>query len=78
MPEGPKQKPPQLVNAWAFASGLAWDLVVPAVAISAAGYWLDGRFKTSPWLTLAGAGVGISVGLFQFIRAAQQRQAGGR
>ncbi len=78
MPEGSKQKPPQLANAWAFASGLAWDLVTPAVVFTLGGYWLDGRFKLSPWLTLAGAAVGISVGLFQFIRSAQQRQAGGR
>lgn len=78
MPEGPEKKPTQLVSAWAFASGLAWELVTPAVALSLIGYWLDGRFKTEPWLTLSGAVVGISVGLFQFIRAAQQRQAGRR
>lgn len=31
-----------------------------------AGYWADGRFGTSPWLTLTGALVGLALGFYNF------------
>ncbi len=33
-----------------------------------AGWWLDGWLGTSPWLTLAGALLGITAGFYMFIR----------
>jgi len=38
------------------------------------GYRLDARFNTSPWLVLAGSILGISVGLYNFIREASRLQ----
>jgi len=32
-----------------------------------AGYWLDGRFGTSPWLTLTGLILGLALGVYNFI-----------
>jgi len=31
-----------------------------------AGYWLDGKLGTTPWLTLAGALLGLAVGFYNF------------
>ncbi len=33
-----------------------------------AGYWLDGRWGTSPWLTLLGAALGLAAGLYSFLK----------
>ena len=32
------------------------------------GWWLDGWLGTSPWLTLAGALLGIAAGFYMFLR----------
>jgi F0F1-type ATP synthase assembly protein I len=34
----------------------------------AAGYWLDGRLGTSPWLMLGGSAGGLAAGFYLFIR----------
>ncbi|MBI4249960.1 MAG: AtpZ/AtpI family protein [Elusimicrobia bacterium] len=31
------------------------------------GWWLDRRFKSTPWLLLAGSAAGLFVGLYQFL-----------
>ena len=31
-----------------------------------AGYWADGKLGTKPWLTLAGALLGIALGFYNF------------
>ncbi len=34
------------------------------------GWWLDSKLNTTPWLLVVGAVVGISTGMYAFIRAA--------
>ena len=48
----------------------SWQLVASILLPTLIGWWLDGKFGTRPWLMLAGAIVGIAVGLFGFIRTA--------
>ena len=36
------------------------------------GWWLDGKFNTSPALLLAGAVVGFGLGMYRMIRDAQR------
>jgi ATP synthase protein I len=36
-----------------------------------AGFWLDRRYDTSPWLVLAGAAVGMTAGFFNMFKELQ-------
>lgn len=36
-----------------------------------AGYWLDGKLGTSPWLLVAGALAGFALGFYIILRAAK-------
>lgn len=38
------------------------------------GRWVDAKFQTDPWFMLAGAILGISVGLYNLIREASRQQ----
>ena len=37
------------------------------------GYWLDQKWETSPWFTITGAIVGVSVGMFQLVNLGRSR-----
>jgi len=37
------------------------------------GYWADGKLGTSPWLTLAGAFLGLAVGFYNFFAVVLRR-----
>lgn len=63
-------------NPWAIAFGAGTELVVSALAGFLAGEWLDRRLGTGPWLMLLGAMTGITVGLYQLIRASARRRGG--
>ncbi len=38
------------------------------------GYWLDGRFGTAPWLTVAGSVLGMGAGFTNFILVVLRRE----
>lgn len=42
-----------------------------------AGWWLDGWLGTSPWLTLAGALLGITAGFYMFLKIVLSARGGG-
>ncbi len=42
-----------------------------------AGYWLDGRLDTSPWLLVAGAVAGFALGFYIILRAAKNMSRAG-
>ncbi len=44
------------------------SLVVAVAAFTGLGVWLDKRFGTSPWLTLAGALLGMTGGFIGFFK----------
>jgi ATP synthase protein I len=49
---------------------LGIQLAISVVVFFFIGYWLDGKFGTSPWGTIGGALVGVAGGLFKFLREA--------
>jgi len=55
------------------AVGMAWVSQITSVALmmalpAGAGYWVDLKVGTAPWLLVLGAGVGLVVGLMQLLR----------
>jgi F0F1-type ATP synthase assembly protein I len=49
---------------------LGLQLAIAVVVFLFLGRWLDQKFGTTPWLTLAGAAIGIAGGLIKFLRTA--------
>jgi F0F1-type ATP synthase assembly protein I len=49
--------------------GLGTTLAVTVLAGLGAGYWLDARLGTRPWLLLLGACVGVVAAMYHFIRS---------
>ncbi len=47
-------------------TSLGLEMVIPAVF----GQWLDGFWGTSPWLLIAGAGIGIITGIIHLLKIA--------
>ena len=45
------------------------SLVAAVGVFTGLGVWLDGKFGTSPWLTLAGAIIGMTGGFISFFKA---------
>ena len=47
-------------------------LAAPVVVLTLSGAWADGYFRTSPWITLIGAILGLITGLMNMIRIANK------
>lgn len=59
------------------ASAIQWSSRITTLAMSMAlppllGYWLDNRWKTSPWLTVVLAGFGFAAGISQLVRMSKE------
>ncbi len=50
--------------------GLGLTLAVTVLAGLGAGYWLDARLGTRPWLLLLGACLGVAAAMVHFVRSA--------
>ena len=78
-PTDPPSGDPASNNLEARRKGLAYQGAVEAVlAIPITigiGYWLDGRFHTSPILLLLGAGVGFGAFVLRLLRLGRQLQS---
>ncbi len=61
-----KDDNPQL---WANYLGLGTQLAVTILAMVFLGIWLDGKFSTTPVLTLVFSFIGIFGGLYNFIKS---------
>ena len=57
---------------WHRMAGVGVEFVVAVGLCAGLGWWLDGKFGTSPWLVIAGCGLGFTVGLWQMVRAANR------
>lgn len=78
MSDEPTDPKTEQASAYALAFGLGAELVGALAVCGVPGYWLDQKLGTSPWLTLVGVLLGISLGLFQLVRATTKRQNGGK
>lgn len=52
----------------AIASTAASAFVSPIIILSVAGWWLDQKMKTGPWLAFSGVVLGFVVGVVQLLR----------
>lgn len=59
------QKKPE--SAWKYAH-LGIQLGMIFLAFFGIGFWIDGRYSTSPWFTLGGTFVGFAIGMYYLIR----------
>ncbi|WP_373046767.1 AtpZ/AtpI family protein [Vulgatibacter sp.] len=60
---------PYLQASWSLAGGVALGVI--------AGYFADKKLGTTPWLLVAGACLGMALGIYAFIKAileAEKRQ----
>jgi ATP synthase protein I len=48
--------------------GLGLQLAVTVIGMVFLGIWLDGKFYTSPWLTVIFSFLGIAASLYSFIK----------
>jgi F0F1-type ATP synthase assembly protein I len=54
----------------------ALEAVFAILIAGGIGYWADGRFGTSPWLLLAGFGVGFASFVLRLFRLGRQLREG--
>lgn len=60
-------------SPWAIAFGAGSEIVVSVLGGFFLGQWLDGKFGTEPWLMMLGSILGITLGLYQLIKATTKR-----
>jgi F0F1-type ATP synthase assembly protein I len=53
---------------WVRYSGVGLELAGATAGLAFVGYWIDGKFGTSPWGILGGVTIGIVGGLYNLIR----------
>ena len=51
------------------ATAMGSEFAVTMALFMALGWWLDGKFDLSPWLLLAGTGLGLTVGIYRLATA---------
>ncbi len=65
--------------AWIRYSGVGLELAGATAGLALVGYWIDGKFGTSPWGILGGVAIGLVGGLYNLVKeslaAAREAQA---
>jgi len=54
--------------AWVRYSGVGLELAGATAGLALVGYWVDGKFGTSPWGILIGVFIGIVGGLYNLVK----------
>jgi F0F1-type ATP synthase assembly protein I len=75
MAEGAPKPPlndPSVMKQVAAMSGLGFEFLAAILLPGAVGYWLDGKWNTSPWLILIGGAFGFAVGLYRLLKSASK------
>lgn len=67
--ESRNKKKPSAAKDYLDASALGIELVVSVLIGAGAGYWLDKRLNTFPWLTVVGLILGATAGFLSAYRA---------
>lgn len=52
--------------------GLGFEFAAILIVCALLGLWMDRRYATAPWGAAAGAVIGLTGGLYYFIRAARK------
>jgi len=53
---------------WVRYSGVGLELAGAVAGLALVGYWVDGKFGTSPWGILGGVLIGIVGGLYNMVK----------
>lgn len=53
---------------WVRYSGVGFELAGATAGLALLGYWIDGRYGTSPWCLLGGVFIGIVGGLYNLVK----------
>src|SRR5262252_9640358 len=53
---------------WVRYSGIGLELAGATAGLALVGYWIDGKFGTSPWGILIGVVIGIVGGLYNLVK----------
>jgi F0F1-type ATP synthase assembly protein I len=53
---------------WVRHSGVGLELAGATAGLALLGYWIDGKFGTSPWGILGGVIIGIVGGLYNMVK----------
>ena len=53
---------------WIRYSGVGFELAGAVAGLALLGYWIDGRYGTTPWGILVGVVIGIVGGLYNLVR----------
>ncbi len=75
LPQGPSPQFTGTTKAVSLAFSIGFSLAGPVVLGGLVGYWLDGRFNTSPTWTMILVLVGAVAGLVQLIRTVNRLQS---
>ena len=67
----PADEPSVMRQLGSFAS-MGFEFIAAVMLPGGLGYWLDGRWQTTPWLMLIGGAFGFGVGLYMMLKAAKQ------
>ncbi len=77
MPEEPGPRPfAEAMRKAAPYLNLGWTFAVTVTLGVLAGWWLDRKLGTRPWLLLAGSLLGIASAFVSFFRVAMPRKGG--
>ena len=72
LPVNPKTKlvgsDSRQMGKMAIASTAVSSFVSPIIILSVAGWWLDQKFKTGPWLAFGGVVLGFILGVLQLLK----------
>ena len=68
----PEKRDDRESASWHKMAGIGVEFIAAVGVFAALGWWLDGKFATSPWLVIAGCGLGFTVGLYQMVKAADR------
>lgn len=60
------------IASWYRMTGVGIEFVVAVALFTAIGYFADRWLGTSPWLLIAGAGLGFAIGLRAMIKMAMK------
>jgi ATP synthase protein I len=63
-----QDKPDKLIKEYAPYLGLGLQLAITVVVMVFLGLWLDGKFNTSPLLTIVCSFLGVFAALYNFIK----------